>query len=95
MRCVRTPLEANVYPYEPEKNLEDGFELFVDIVTKGWITTNSLIRMNRKNGDVVCPYIQTRRGRTFIGEGDYIIIDDDGTKHVCSAEKIFQRYQKI
>ena len=41
------------------------------------------------------PDIMHRRGRTFIGEGDYIIIDGDGTKHVCGKDKIFKRYQVI
>lgn len=95
MKCIRTALTAEVIPYEPEKGMEDGFELFADVITKGWIVTNSLIKIKRPHGEVVCPYIQNRRGRTFIGEGDYIILDEDGTKHVCGADKIFNRYRKI
>ena len=48
-----------------------------------------------EDGSIVCPYISHRRGKTFIGEGDYIILDDDGTKHVCGGDKIFQRYEEV
>ena len=66
-----------------------------DVVTKGWIVTDSLVKMARENGQYVCPYILHRRGRTFINEGDYIITDADGTKHVCGEDKIFTRYEKM
>ncbi|MCR4587537.1 MAG: hypothetical protein K5682_03910 [Lachnospiraceae bacterium] len=95
MRCRRTPVEANVVQYVGGQNLEDGFELWSDVVTKGWIVTDNLIKVTREDGSIVCPYISHRRGRTFIGNGDYIIIDDDGTKHVCGEDKIFKRYEKI
>ena len=57
--------------------------------------TDFLIKITREDGSIVCPYIKHRRGRTFIGEGDYIIQDEDGTKHVCGGDKIFVRYNKI
>lgn len=95
MKCVRIALEAEVEKYEVGKNMEDGFELLSDVVTKGWIVTDSLVRIKRENGSVVCPYINTRRGRTFIGEGDYVVRDIDGTKHVCGEDKIFSRYQRV
>ncbi|MBO5209921.1 MAG: hypothetical protein J6B68_11375 [Lachnospiraceae bacterium] len=95
MKCIRTAMEAEVVKYELGKNLEDGFELWSDVVTKGWIVTDSLVKVTRENGSIVCPYIEHRRGRTFIGEGDYLIIDADGTKHVCGQDKIFSRYQII
>lgn len=95
MKCMRTAMEAEVVKYELGKNLEDGFELWSDVVTKGWIVTDSLVKVQRDNGTIVCPYIVHRRGRTFIGEGDYLIIDKDGTKHVCGQDKIFSRYQII
>ena len=95
MKCIRTALESEVEKYEVGKNMEDGFELWSDVVTKGWIVTDSLVRITRDNGTVVCPYITTRRGRTFIAEGDYIIRDSDGTKLVCGEDKVFNRYQKI
>lgn len=94
MKCVRTALEAEVVKYETGKNLEDGFELWSDVVTKGWIVTDSLIKITREDGKIVCPYIRHRRGRTFIAEEDYVIIDADGTKHVCGEDKIFKRYTK-
>ena len=95
MKCMRTELAAEVFEYEKGKGYEDGYELWSDVVTKGWIVTDFLIKEKRADGSIVCPYIRHRRGRTFIGEGDYIIIDEDGTKHVCGADKIFKRYQKI
>lgn len=95
MKCRRTTLEADVEKYEVGSKLEDGFELWADVVTKGWIVTDSLVKIKRDNGDIVCPYIVHRRGRTFISEGDYIIIEPDGTKHVCGEDKIFKRYEKI
>lgn len=95
MKCRRTPIEAEVVKYEQNKGLEDGYELWSDIVTKIWIVTDSLIKVTRPDGSIVCPYIYHRRGRTFISEGDYIIIDEDGTKHVCGEDKIFKRYEPI
>ena len=95
MKCKRVALEAEVIKYEIGQGLEDGFELWSDVVTKGWIVTNHLIKIKREDGNIVCPYITHRRGRTFIGEGDYIIVDEDGTKHVCGANKIFSRYEPV
>ena len=95
MRCKRVALEAEVIKYEIGQGLEDGFELWSDVVTKGWIVTNHLIKIKREDGNIVCPYITHRRGRTFIGEGDYIIVDEDGTKHVCGANKIFSRDEPV
>lgn len=95
MKCIRAAIEADVEKYETGKGLEDGFELLADVITKGWIVTDSLIQIKKENGSIVCPYIVHRRGRTFIGEGDYIITDSDGTKHVCGADKIFKRYQIV
>lgn len=94
MKCVRTALEADVQKYELNKNLEDGFERWSEVVTKGWIVTDFLVKVTRQDGSIVCPYIKHRRGRTFIAEGDYIIIENDGTKHVCGEDKIFQRYER-
>ena len=93
MRAKRTPIEATIIPYETGKGLEDGFEPYADVVTKGWFITDNLVQVKRDNGLIVCPYIRHRRGRTFICEGDYIIVDDDLTKHVCGKEKIFNRYE--
>lgn len=95
MKCVRTPIEATVEKYEVDKHLEDGYELWADVITKAWIVTDSIIKITQPDGKIVCPYIMHRRGRTFIQEGDYIIVEDDGTKHVCGGDKIFERYQEI
>lgn len=94
MKCVRTPIEADVYKYEQGKGFEDGFELWAEVVTKGWIVTDFLVKIKKEDGNIACPYIKHRRGRTFIGEGDYIIIDADGTKHVCGVDKVFKRYRE-
>lgn len=95
MKCIRKALEVEVIKYETGKNMEDGFELWSNVITKGWVVTDNLVRITRDNGTVVCPFIKTRRGRTFIGEGDYIICDSDGTRHVCGEDKIFSRYEKV
>lgn len=94
MKSRRVPLKADVDKYEVGKGLEDGFELWSEVVTKGWIVTDFLVKIKREDGAIVCPYILNRRGREFIGEGDYIVLDEDGTKHVCGADKIWVRYEK-
>lgn len=95
MKCKRVPLEADVEKYEQGKGMEDGFERWSDVVTKVWIVTDRLIKITQQDGTIVCPYIRHRRGRTFIKEGDYIITDADGTKHVCGEDKIFRRYEPV
>lgn len=95
MKCRRIGLEADVFQFEFDKGFEDGYELWSDVITKGWIVTDHLIKVKQPNGNTYCPYIAHRRGRTFIGENDYIIIDSDGTKHVCCEQKIFNRYEPI
>lgn len=95
MKCRRVGICAEVFAYEVGKGMEDGFELWSDVVTKGWIVTDTLIKIEREDGKIVCPYITHRRGRTFIGEGDYVIVDEDGSKHVCGSDKIFSRYEKV
>ncbi len=95
MNCKRTPLTANVEKYEIGQRLEDGFELWSDVVTKGWIETENLVKIEREDGAIVCPYVKNRRGRIFIGVGDYLIEDEDGTKHVCGEDKIWSRYERM
>lgn len=95
MKCIRVGLEADVYKFEFGKGLEDGYELLSDVVTQVWIETSSLLKVMDPNGNIECPYITHRRGRTFIEVDDYIIIDSDGTKHVCGSDKIFLRYKPI
>lgn len=95
MKCMRAPLEADVEKYEVGKGMEDGFELWVEVVTKEWIVTDAIVKVTREDGAIVCPYILHNRGRIFINEGDYVITDADGTKHVCGEDKIFSRYKKM
>ena len=70
MKSRRIGLEAEIVKYELGKNLEDGVELLADVVTKGWIVTEFLVKTQRADGSIVCPYIKTRRGRIFIGQND-------------------------
>ena len=95
MKCRRVPLEADVFKFELGKGLEDGFELYSDVITKTWIVASNLVQVTRPDGSIVCPYISHRRGKTFISEGDYIIVDSDGTKHVRGEDKIFTRYEEV
>lgn len=93
MNSRRVALEAEVVKYEP--GMEDGVELWSDVVTKGWIVTDFLVKLKKEDGSIVCPYIVNRRGRVFIGEGDYVITDADGTRHVCGEDKVWNRYEKL
>ncbi len=94
MKCRRTPIEAEVIKYDLDSKLEDGFEFFTDVIIKDNVNHENLIQVER-SGMIVCPYILTRRGKTFIKQGDYIIIEEDGTKVVCGEDKVFSRYEKI
>lgn len=95
MKCRRVALEVEVEKYEVGKGMEDGFELWTDVVTMGWFVTDCLVQIKKENGAIVCPYILHKRGKTFIGEGDYIIIDADGSRHVCGGDKVFERYAPV
>lgn len=95
MKCRRIGLEADVQKYEIGKGMEDGFAPWSDVVTQGWIVTDFLVKINREDGKIMCPYIKNRRGYTFIGEGDYIVTDTDGTRHVCGSDKIWRRYEEV
>ena len=57
--------------------------------------TDSLVKIHREDGTIVCPYIKTRRSYIFIGDGDYIVTDIDGARHVCGEDKVWLRYEKI
>lgn len=95
MKYLRSSLEVDVVKYEIDKGLEDGFELWTKIVTNGWISANNIIKITRKDGTVVCPFIRNRRGIIFIREGDYIISESDGERHVCGEDKFNRRYKVI
>ena len=94
MKCIRKPLQVEVFKYVHNAYLEDEFELFSEVITKNNVDCNNLIQVER-DGQLVCPYISTRRGRTFIKENDYIVIEEDGTKLVCGGDKVESRYEKI
>lgn len=95
MKYERASLEVDVDKYEAGKGLEDGFQLWSNVVTNGWITTESLVKIKRDDGSIVCPFIQNKRGLVFIREGDYIIKEGDNERHVCGAEKFEKRFKKI
>ena len=80
--------------YEPGKGMEDGFCLWTDVITKGWISTDGLIKISRPDGSVVCPFIQNRRGMIFIREDDYIIYEEGGERHCCGGDKFHLRFQE-
>ena len=65
--------------------MEDGFEPWTKVVTAGWIITEGLVKLERENGQLVCPFIKNRRGVIFIREGDYIIYEEGGERH-CSVK---------
>ena len=79
--------------YELGKGMEDGFMPWTSVVTTGWIRPDNLIQVTREDGVVVCPFIQNRRGLTFLRDGDYIITEKDMERHVCGKDKFFKRYQ--
>ncbi|MCD7708692.1 MAG: hypothetical protein LUI02_02330 [Clostridiales bacterium] len=95
MKCRRTGLEVEVEKYELGQGMEDGFELWANLVTQGWIATDHLIKVTQDDGSIVCPYVKDHRGCRFIWDGDYVIIDEDGAKHVCGPDRIWDRYEKI
>ncbi len=94
-KYTRAALTVTAQQYEVNQGLEDGFELYTKVITNGWISPDNLVHITRPDGAVVCPFIQNRRGVTFIREGDYIIFDDNGECHVCGEDKFPQRYQPV
>lgn len=94
MKCYRTPIKAEVTKYELNLSLEDGFELYSEVITHNNVEHENLIKVEH-NGQLMCPYITTRRGKTFIAVNDYIIVEEDGSKVVCGADKVHIRYAPI
>ena len=82
-KYLRASLEVEAAKYEQGKGMEDGYELFSKVVTNGWVVSEGLVRITRPDGSVVFPFIQNRRGVIFIREGDYIIYEQSGERHVC------------
>lgn len=95
MRYTRVSFQVDAIPYELGKHIEDGCEAWSDVVIHGWIQTDSLIKITREDGKIVCPYINTRRGRLFIQEGDYIITEADGSRHLCSETLFRSRFTPL
>lgn len=91
----RSSFEVEAVAYETGKGLEDGFMPWTSVVTNGWIATEKLIKVEREDGTVLCPFIQNRRGLIFLREGDYIITESDAERHACGADKFEGRYLPI
>ena len=67
-KYMRCSLEVEAVKYELGKGLEDGFMPWTSVVTTGWIKPDNLIQITREDGVVVCPFVQNRRGLTFLRE---------------------------
>ncbi|MCL2719182.1 MAG: hypothetical protein FWE14_10440 [Lachnospiraceae bacterium] len=93
-KFTRAPLEVVAEKYELGKGIEDGFQSLSKIVTNGWITTDNLVKVQKDDveGHIVCPFISTKRGLIFVNEGDYIIAEADGDRHVCGGNKFEERF---
>ena len=91
----RAALTVTAQQYEINQGMEDGFELYTKVITNGWISPDHLVHITRPDGAVVCPFLRTRRGVTFIREGDFIICEENNERHVCGADKFPQRYKPI
>lgn len=95
MKYVRKELEVDAVPYEIDKGIEDGFESWADIITHSCINSEKLIKIIRPDGKIVCPYIENRRGRSYIQDGDYIITEEDGNRHICNQASFPSRFTPV
>lgn len=95
MEVRKVSINATIKRYEAGMGLEDGFEFFSDIVTRGEVAPNMLIKIEQDDGRIVCPYIETGRGRSYIREEDYVIVDEYGEKYLCGKDQIWLRYEKV
>ena len=91
----RSTFEVEAVEYELGKGIEDGMMPYTAVITAGWINAENLIQVTQKDGTVVCPFIQNRRGRIFLREGDYFITEKDQERHVCGKDKFFERYHLV
>ena len=94
-RYQRIPLEVTAEEYAPGKGIEDGFDLYSNVITHGGLVLDGLVKITREDGTIVCPYVRNRRGLVFIKEGDYIICEEGREKHVCGGDKFHQRFKPI
>lgn len=90
----RTSLLVEAAQYETGKEMEDGFRLYSQVITNEGLTLDGLVKVEREDGSIVCPYVRNRRGVVFIREGDYIICEE-GEKHVCGEDKFRQRFEEV
>ena len=91
----RASLEVEAEKYELNKGLEDGFEPWTNVVTRGWVSADGLVKVEQENGQFLCPFIRNRRGVVFIRENDYIIYEEDGERHCCGGDKFNARFRQI
>lgn len=94
-RYKRKELEVQAEQYKLNCGMEDGFEAWKDVVVNGWVNSKDIIKITKADGNIVVPYIESRRGRYFIKENDYIITEGDGEKHVCGVDKFNKRFVEI
>ena len=91
----RKPLVVTAAQYETGKGMEDGFRLYSQVVTNDGLVLDRVVKIEREDGTIVCPYVRNRRGVVFIREGDYIICEDGNEKHVCGKDKFYQRFEEM
>lgn len=94
MKCKRKEFIVDAVQYEIGSGLEDGFQLWSEVITNGYITTDNLVKITREDGSIVCPFIRNKRGLVFIRYGDYII-SENGERHACGDEKFHDRYEPV
>ncbi len=96
-RFLREGIEVEAKQYEPHAGMEDGYQPLTKIITNGWIVTDGLVKVKTEEGQIICPFIQNKRGMMFIKEGDYIIYEgeDREERHVCGSDRFPDRYKKI
>ncbi len=90
----RTSLMVEAAQYEIGKGMEDGFRLYSQVITNEGIVLDGLVKVEREDGSIVCPYVRNHRGIVFIRQGDYIICEE-GEKHVCGEHKFHQRFEEV
>ncbi len=94
-KYMRIPFEVSAVKYEIGKGYEDGFKPWAEVITHSLVATEGLVRIEGDGGVILCPYVKSRRGLTFIKEGDYIILESSGDKHCCGEDKFSLRYKEL
>ena len=57
----RAPLTVTAAPYEIGKGMEDGFRLYSQVITNDGLVVEGLVKLEREDGSIVCPYVQPPR----------------------------------